>query len=184
MKSNFKPTARKNDIVIQTLEDELLIFDLKLNKAICLNKTSSLVWQFCDGKRTVEEISDQMSKHTKALISEDLVWFGLEQLNKDGLLDEELETSERFAGLSRREVIRKIGLTSMITLPMIGVVVAPTAAFAQSACTAPQGGCVNPGTCCSGTCSVSNCCVPLTQTCVVPNDCCNNPMSCVASACV
>ena len=63
-------------------------------------------------------------------MSEDLVWFALNQLEKEKLLNEEKEIVNKFEGLSRREVIKKIGLTSMIALPIVASLVAPSAIHA------------------------------------------------------
>jgi hypothetical protein len=43
MTSQNNPKNRKNDIVIQELKDEILIYDLTTNKAYCLNETSAAV---------------------------------------------------------------------------------------------------------------------------------------------
>jgi hypothetical protein len=37
MKQKVVPQSRKNDIVVQDLNGEVLIYDLKANKAFCLN---------------------------------------------------------------------------------------------------------------------------------------------------
>ena len=74
---NYKPSARKSDIVTQDSLDETLIYDLKTNKAFCLNETSALVWQLCNGRNSVSEISDAMSVQLKTLVSEDLVWLAV-----------------------------------------------------------------------------------------------------------
>jgi len=124
------PKARSSNIVVQQLKDEVLIYDLKINKAICLNKTSALVWQLCDGKHTVSEMSDEMGKRLKTLVSEDLVWLALDQFNKDGLLEDSEELNQHFAGFSRREVIRKVGFASVVALPIVSSIVAPDAAMA------------------------------------------------------
>ena len=44
MKSQNNPRRRKDEIIVQELNGEVLIYDLKSNKAICLNEVSSLVW--------------------------------------------------------------------------------------------------------------------------------------------
>ncbi len=103
-----KPKARKENIVIQKIDDETLVYDLNANRAYCLNKTSALVWALCDGNRTATQISDEMSKDLKALVSEELVYLALGQLGKDGLIEN--GTQDYLAGVSRREVIRKVGL--------------------------------------------------------------------------
>lgn len=155
MKNNKKPIARKNEIVTQNLESETLIYDLKANKALCLNETSMMVWQLCDGTNSVAEISDKMSQRMKTLVSEDLVWLALDQLNKDGLLENGQNFGNHFSGLSRRDVIRKVGFVSVIALPIISSIVAPSAAMAASAAAATGQACTpansNNG-CASGNC--------------------------------
>ena len=40
-----KLLAKKDNIVVQKLDDETLVYDRKENKAFCLNETSALVWE-------------------------------------------------------------------------------------------------------------------------------------------
>lgn len=153
-----KPKARKNDIVVQKLEGETLVYDLKENKAFCLNETSALVWDLCNGKLDVSGISDEMSKRLKTLVSIDFVNLALDQFSKDGLLD----NTERdyFGVLTRREVIRKVGFASVVALPIVSSLIAPEAIAAQSCLSGSMSGCGSP--CCPGlTCIFGNhCCVP------------------------
>ena len=67
----IKPISKKQNIVVQDLEKELLVYDLQTNKAFCLNETSAIVFQLCNGKRTVTEIADALSVKLKTLVSED-----------------------------------------------------------------------------------------------------------------
>ena len=126
------PQSRQSNIVVQEFETEILIYDLKINKAYCLNQTSALVYQLCDGTNSVTEISNLMSKKLKALVTEDLIWLALDELKKDNLLEQSDELEIKFGGLSRREVIRKVGFASMVMLPIISSIIAPTSAMAQS----------------------------------------------------
>jgi len=140
-----KPVSRQSNIVVQDLENEVLIYDLTINKAFCLNQTSGLVFALCDGTRTVTQISNLMSVNLKTLVSEDFVYLALAELKKNNLLENSDEFPDHFAGLSRREVVKKVGLASMVALPVIASVVAPNAAMSQS------GGC-NLNTCVTGVC--------------------------------
>lgn len=116
-----------------------------------MNKTSALVYELCDGTKTVSEISDLMSRKMKTLVSEDFIWLALEQLEKENLLENSAELNNPLAGASRREVIRKVGLASMVMLPLISSLVAPTAAMAQSAGTiALFGACPSGSGCAAG----------------------------------
>lgn len=129
-----RPKGRRNEIVVQELENELLIYDLETNKSFCLNQTSALVWQTCDGTKSVSEISREIGQKLKMPVNENLVWLAIDQLNKNNLLDGNQKTSVKFGGISRREVIKKIALTSMTALPVITSLIAPTAAMGASTC--------------------------------------------------
>lgn len=126
------PVSRTANLVVQEMDGEVLIYDLSNNKAFCLNETSALVWQLCNGKKTVAEISEFISQKLNSSINEDLVWFALDQLKKEKLIENRNELPDEFEGMSRREVIKKIGLGSMIALPVIAAIVAPTSINAQS----------------------------------------------------
>ncbi len=158
------PLARKNELVIQELQDEILVFDMKTNKAHCLNQTASTVWKHCDGKNTVSEINRLMEIHSGSKIPENLIWLAIDQLGERELLDNRIE--EKFAGQNRREVLKKIGLATVVALPLVASITAPTAALAV-ACSGLVTSCVgcNPGVSCDenggggpiGMCSGGNC---------------------------
>jgi hypothetical protein len=159
------PLSRQSDILVQDLENELLIYDLRLNKAYCLNHTSALVFQLADGAKTVSEISELMNQKLGILVSEDLVWLALQDLEKENLLGNSEELTDVLANLSRREIAKKVGLASMAALPIIASVIAPSAAAAQS--TSPSVRCLSPAECPSGNCAstsflpVGSFCCPL-----------------------
>jgi len=125
------PKARSENLLVQNSEKELLVYDLNTNKAICLNETSAIVWQHCDGNKNIAQITKEIGAKFGQSIDEDFVWFAIDQLQKENLLEISEEIIEKFNGLSRREVIRKVGLTSMIALPIISSLVAPQTFHAQ-----------------------------------------------------
>ena len=153
------PKARKDDLVVQGSGDELLVYDLKENQAICLNRTSKLIWEKCDGAKSPWEIRKSLEEALETSIDEDIVWLGLAQLNEKGLLEkgaDEAELLEQHSGLSRREVVKRIGLTS-VAIPIVASLVAPTAVQAQT-CMNPPGSQPN-GTPCTESCGcMSGCC--------------------------
>lgn len=152
MKNSQNPVARKNDLVVQEVTDEVLVYDLSSNKAHCLNETSALVWKSCDGTNSVADIAKLVGSTTGSNVSEDFIWLAIDQLNESDLLEQEI--SSNFAGQSRRDVIKKIGLASMIALPIIASLVAPSNALAAGSCN-----CVTPGDCSTraGCPSTTNC---------------------------
>jgi len=161
MKQSNNPVSRQKDLVVRELKGEVLIYDLKDNKAFCLNETSAIVWQLCDGNKSVAEIRQSMARKLKTPVTEDLVWLALDQLKQDNLLENSVQIETNPGGLSRREAIRRVGLASMIALPMISSLMAPTAAMANSHCTALQGVCTASDECCADApnCNGGICCV-------------------------
>lgn len=154
------PKARMDNLVMQDYHNETLIYDLKTNRVFCLNETSALVFQLCDGIRTVSEISDLMSKKLKTLVKEEVIWLALDHLRKEHLLENSQNFEIDFKGLNRREIIKKVGLISMIALPVISSVVAPTSAFSASTSNCPPlGTCIPAGSviCPTGCVLLVNC---------------------------
>ena len=141
MSSKINHTARQNDLIVQEFKDEILVYDLIINKAYCLNGTSARIYHLCDGRNFVSDISNQLSQKLKAPFKEDLVWLAIDQLKQGNLLDNGQEIKTNFEGLSRREVIRRVGFSSMIALPVISSIIAPTAAQGAS----PGTDCVESG---------------------------------------
>lgn len=132
MNNSVKPLARREGLVVQELKGEVLVYDLTTNKAHCLNESAANIWKNCDGTQTIGEIARSFKKNAGRPVDEDFVWLAIEQLNGLDLLEQELKPD--FRGRTRREVLRKIGLASVIALPIISSLVAPQAAQAGFSC--------------------------------------------------
>jgi hypothetical protein len=148
---NRLPIARSTEIVVQELGKEVLVYDLNTHKAFNLNETSSIVYRACDGKTTFDELK------LRVRFTDEIIFLALDELKKENLLEESQVYNSPFTGMSRREAIRKVGLASMIALPVISSLVAPTAAMAQSAGSCQSSGqtCINnhdfaQSNCCNG----------------------------------
>lgn len=122
---NKLPLFRQQDIVVQQLDGELLIYDLAINKAYNLNETSKIIYEACDGKTSFEELKTQYG------YSDEVIYLALDELKKNNLLQGEY--SSPFIGMNRREVLRKVGLATMVALPVISGIIAPQAINAASA---------------------------------------------------
>ncbi|MEK7724630.1 MAG: hypothetical protein AAB336_09805 [Acidobacteriota bacterium] len=145
---NKLPKTRTQNFVVQETANELLVYDLITNKAFCLNETAAIVFNACDGKTSFAELN---RKHN---FTDELIFLTLDSLSKENLLDENF--SSPFDKMKRREIIKKIGLATMITLPIISSLVAPTAAAASSLCVS-GGANLPPGRSASCSDSVSEC---------------------------
>lgn len=136
-KIEINPVSRKSNLVTQELEKEILTYDLIADKAFALNETSTLIWNLCSGKNSVSEITAKLSQQLNSPVSEEFIWLALEQLKQNNLLANGDEITIDFGGLSRRDVIRKVGFASLVTLPFVASLVAPRASQAASVCTSP-----------------------------------------------
>jgi hypothetical protein len=165
------PVSRTDDLVIQELKDEILIYDLQINRAFCLNQISALVWNLCDGRKSISEINLVASRKLRLSVSEEIIWLTLEKLSEQNLLVKAVNAKHLYHGVSRREAVKKIGLASAVSLPLISAITAPRAAQAQSV------GCAGPGfhTC---PCQADGDC--LDQAICVSNSC---ECACVGNTC-
>ena len=162
MNNSQFPTARTNGLVVQDVPNEVLVYDLESNKAHCLNQTAAMVWKACDGKTSVSEIAQLIGSQTGEKVSDDLVWLAIDQLQENSLLEAELQS--KFAGQSRRDALKKIGMASMIALPIIASLAAPKSVLASTSCTCTQLGqadsldCQLQATCPQDACSAGGIC--------------------------
>src|SRR5262245_20800059 len=124
----FRPKPVKN-LVVQSLDDELLIYDTNRNKAHCLNSGMRAVWEQCDGKSNLINILENLQKKNVKHLTIDYVRLALQQLLNEQLLEPSPANSV-LTGISRREVFRKIGAGALIALPVIASVAIPTPAEA------------------------------------------------------
>lgn len=46
------------EFTLEQLDDELLLYHPTKTTTVYMNQTASIVWQLCDGKRTVGEITE------------------------------------------------------------------------------------------------------------------------------
>jgi len=164
---NQLPKARQEQLIVKELPDELLIYDLQSDKAHCLNETAALVWKNCDGHKTVDQLRELMEENASSPVPEEMVWLALDQLEAFRLLDEAVLKPAQFAGMSRRDMVRRVGIAA-IALPVILSIVSPTAQ-AQASGLPPGACCVQKSDCASNNCSQSPTCVgipaPSTKAC-------------------
>jgi hypothetical protein len=170
------PLARTAEIVVQTLGKEVLVYDLRSHQAYNLNETAAAVYQACDGRTTFDELK---KKHK---FTDDLIYLALDQLRDDKLIETDASFASPFGNVSRREAIKKVGLASLVALPLISSLAAPSSAHASSLtdflCATPGGQTCTTQPECSAYCQtalnnscacISNCCVE----CPIPTTACN-----------
>jgi hypothetical protein len=151
--SSWRPRARSGGLVVRELEGEVLVYDLERHRAVCLNSSAAAVWRSCDGRTDVANLSAALAAGQGG---EEVVWLALEQLARDQLLEERPPRAAGARRVTRRELIRRLGLAAAASLPLVTSIVAPTPAQAAS-CKPPGDPCTSSLECCSGLCASSIC---------------------------
>lgn len=149
------PSVKSDNVLVESLQDELLIYDLSNDQASCLNPTAALVWKYADGKHTVSEIAAQMSNELGSSVDTRVVLYALEQLDRKHLLSAPLDSSHSSNRLTRRDFLVKAGVVgAAVAIPVIISIAAPSPAMAAT-CRASGQPCSPAGAnaqCCSGNC--------------------------------
>jgi hypothetical protein len=122
-----KPKSLSRDqLIVEELGAELMIYDQKRNQAFCLNQKAALVFQYCDGKTTLAGLSARLTQTLGEPVDEKVVQFALEGLSQDGLLEPLDFPPIVTAGMTRREVVQKIGVRAAVALPLVTTLLVAT----------------------------------------------------------
>lgn len=149
------PKARKDRLIVKDLPDETLVYDLESDDARCLNSTAAAVWKNCDGITPVSKVVSDLGEQAGGAVDENVVWLALDQLEKSRLLDGQPVNQNLFTNVTRRQLMRGLGVAA-IALPVIVSIVAPPAAHALSCVQPgfpPGTGCGSNNQCCSNVCA-------------------------------
>ena len=128
------PRARRDELVVEELPDETLVYDLKDHEAHCLNPTAALAWQQCDGRTTVSEMAGILAQELGLPPDEGIVWLALDRLRRAKLLEDGLDIPGGVASHSRRALVRRLAVIGglSILLPVVSSISSPLAAAAAS----------------------------------------------------
>jgi hypothetical protein len=158
-REELMPRSRVEQLVVQEMSDETLVYDLDRHKAHCLNRAAATVWRHCDGRTSVREMAEILHRESSDLpASESVVWVALDQLGKARLLDAPVVPPAALANAGRRAALKRIGLVggAAALLPVITSIVAPTPAAAAT-CRPSNAACTSSAQCCSGLCNAMHC---------------------------
>ena len=152
---DFLPKARKQGMVIKEVDNEVLIYDLERDKAHCLNPSAAAIWRRCDGQTNMSALAGALANETSTTSDEDFIWLGLQDLHRNGLLEDGVWPDEipMNKSITRREAVRRIGLGAAIALPIVISITAPTPVQAAVSCSARCRSCSTGSECCSGVCA-------------------------------
>jgi coenzyme PQQ synthesis protein D (PqqD) len=116
------PVARSAELVVDSVGDELLVYDMRNSRAHSLNTVAAAVWRACDGERDLGAIAAETGFAREVV-----------ELALDNLAELELISGHHSGGISRRTVLRKLSVGAAglaIALPVMRSITAPTAAMA------------------------------------------------------
>lgn len=125
------PKARTEGLVIESIDNELVVYDDTTKRAHCLNRSAALVWGYCDGKTAVAAMAARLAADAGSTANEDVVLFALRQLAERDLLDRPLNVSSDVA-MNRRQLLMGLGAAAVL-VPVVTSLVAPSSAAATSA---------------------------------------------------
>lgn len=125
----MRPLARNNQLVVEELGDELLVYDLNVKTAHCLTPSAALVWRACDGKSRSDAIATELGMDSSEVLR------ALDELERCDLLA--MAPKKRVGkggGHTRRDFGLKVTkvAAATATLPLILSVAAPAMAASES----------------------------------------------------
>jgi hypothetical protein len=152
------PVARDEDLLVEHLDDETVVYDSRTKEAHCLSNLAALVFEHSDGETTIEQLAKLATDRLGEPVDERGVVEALAQLQERDLL----AVPPRDA-LSRRQMIGKTAAAggALVGASLITTIVAPTAAatathFCTNLCDCCDCGCKNLGQTCDN--GGNNCC--------------------------
>ena len=121
---------RQDGRIIKRVDDELVIYDEQNHKVSHLNKAAAIVWEYCDGASSLDDLAHTLASHSELPASVDLAGLALQEL-RDADLIEGSFASVAGRGVARRDVIARMAGFAL-ALPAVVSLLAPTPAMAAS----------------------------------------------------
>lgn len=138
---------KQKNLIARRLGDELLLYEEETSMAHCLNEIAGEMWTVCERESSAIDVTEALRPRWPD-IERKVVCASLSQMAAAGLLEE--TTDQENISISRRELIRKLGITASAVLPIVVIsVLIPPPAAAASCGTLGQP-CSNSRPCCPG----------------------------------
>jgi coenzyme PQQ synthesis protein D (PqqD) len=151
----FLPQARSAQLLVQTMGDELVIYDRQSLRIRRLNRTAALVWEHCNGRRSVAElVTLARTKLAAPTLAQASVERALDRLADSGLLRDATTRSPRIAPPSRRTGSRR--KVALAHAPVVASMLAPTPLMSVSLSLCGQG-CTTSANCAGATDGCTTC---------------------------
>ena len=121
--SSSRPLARSEELIVEAVDEDLLVYDQRSDEAHSLSAPAARVWRRCDGRTDIDALSTELDLDSETVVR------ALAELDDCGLLD-----AGPVAGVTRREAttrVAKIGAAAAAA-PLIYSIVSPFPAAADS----------------------------------------------------
>ena len=128
MKHHDAPCRIFEQISIQRIGTETLLYDERRHQAFCLNQSSSVIWQLANGANSIAQIAAEASVQLQSSVTEEFVLFALDQLRTDGLIHSSSH-AESTPAISRRAITNSISGLDAATRPAASCSMASCNAF-------------------------------------------------------
>jgi hypothetical protein len=140
-KKKLAAPEKRDDLIVQKLGEEMIVYDRRTHRAHSLNRSAALVFEKLDGKRDVGGVARELGTTLAPAGRTEIVATAVNELAAADLL-------KPGADLPRRTILR--GLAAGL-VPVVVSIAVPSAAAALS-CVPPGGSCYYDSECCSGSC--------------------------------
>jgi PqqD family protein of HPr-rel-A system len=91
MLNSTKIPLKKAKIVLKDIGDEAILYNSETKAIHILNKTSAMIWEYCDGKHSLEMIEKQIRDKFQVSSAQDVkndIRQTLNQLSELGLIEQ------------------------------------------------------------------------------------------------
>lgn len=139
----IKGPARRDDLIVQNVGEEVIVYDKASHRAHSLNRPAALVFEQLDGKTDLAGVARRVGKVLGGPHKDEIVAKALSELAAADLL-------QPGAALPRRSMLKGLAVG---LLPVVVSIAVPPAAAAAS-CFPDGDSCYADTECCSGYCAM------------------------------
>lgn len=134
--TNSSPLAREAGLLVERVGQETIVYDEESGSAHCLRPLAATVFAHCDGSNSLETLSAIASADLGEPVDVAAIEDALAQLRAQALLLGPEPSGDE--GVSRRLMLHKTAIAggAALAAPLVASIVAPTPAFASTACNA------------------------------------------------
>ena len=127
----LRPVARNEDLLVEEIHDETVVFDTRSREAHCLGPLAAVVFAHCDGQTSTDELVALRPTSWASLWTQSACTMPWRSWRSGSLLADASQQD----GLSRRQMIKRSAVTGGVvaSAPLIASVFPPTAAAASTA---------------------------------------------------